>query len=89
MKGTIITEPRRIVVAAVCLQLLPVVLSAQAQQDSSKTNGRPSAFNGSGESMTWKCRCGASVLPLFPSEPSTWPALSRSPGFTATDPVFK
>ena len=40
MKGTILTTPRRIF-AVVCLQLLPVVLAAQTQQDSSKTNGKP------------------------------------------------
>src|SRR5665809_21742 len=31
--------------------------------------------------MTWKWRWGASVLPVLPSRPSTWPVLTLSPGF--------
>jgi hypothetical protein len=32
--------------------------------------------------MTWKWRCGASVLPELPSSPSTWPVVTLSPGLT-------
>jgi hypothetical protein len=44
--------------------------------------GRPSASSGNGPSATWKCRWGASELPLLPTSPRTWPGLTWSPTST-------
>ena len=35
----------------------------------SKTNGNEVASSEDGRSITWKCKCGASVFPEFPSKP--------------------
>ena len=45
--------------------------------------------SGSGPSITWKCRCGASVLPVLPSARDHLPGFRSSPGLTATLPVFR
>ena len=53
------------------------------------TNGSPSERNGSGVLITWKCRCGASELPVLPSAAMTCPVVSRSPTSTFRLPVLR
>ena len=54
-----------------------------------KRNGSPFDANGLGPSMTWKCKWGASVLPLLPNRPIVWLRATCSPTRTRTEPGFR
>ena len=54
-----------------------------------RTNGNGRAVSGSMPSISWKCRCGAVELPVWPTRPTTWPSATASPTRTATEPVVR
>jgi hypothetical protein len=50
-------------------------------RQAARAHGIPFAVRGSARSISWKCRCGAVELPVWPTRPTWhWVAGSRSVG---------
>nr|WP_263406224.1 hypothetical protein [Nanchangia anserum] len=52
-------------------------------------NGTPAAADGFALSISWKCKCGSLVFPVFPTEAITVPASTCSPSCTLRDPSLR
>ena len=54
-----------------------------------KLHGKPRAIDLSGPSISWKCKCGQSELPEFPTFPNVCPLFTLSPFFTLREPGMR